>query len=79
MLTEQGDEFALKSVRSALKAMHRPQMIGKHPLASLQFVRARHNKSGRPADLPSLGITMREILRDAIEALRPVGFRPVLI
>lgn len=60
-----------KSVRSALHTWKRTEALGQHPLASLSIVETRRGAAGYPATPVGRGMAVRDVLRDAIEALRP--------
>ncbi len=58
-------------VRSALKSWHDVRKLGAHPLTRLAIVAGRM-ADNNAADSPlGRGAALREVLRDAIEALRP--------
>ncbi len=65
-----------KSIRSALQAWKRSETLGEHPLAELRIVAERRVAAGY-ADTPiGRGVALRDILREAIEALRPATRQP---
>jgi hypothetical protein len=68
---EHDDPLNRKSVRSALQSWVNSQKLGEHPLARLNVVEIRRRVAGY-ADTPTgRGVALRDVLRDAIETLRP--------
>ncbi|MFN8475244.1 MAG: kelch repeat-containing protein [Anaerolineae bacterium] len=65
-----------KSVRSALQAWKRTDTLGQHPLANLCIVEERRVAAGY-ADTPiGRGTALRDVLRKAIDSLRPNSGQP---
>ncbi|MBN2002010.1 MAG: tetratricopeptide repeat protein [Anaerolineae bacterium] len=62
--------FDCSVVRSALKSWHDLQKLGENPLTGLAIVAERMGKGGSQSRI-ECGTALREVLRDAIEALRP--------
>jgi hypothetical protein len=66
-----GDLLDRKSVRGALKSWNDSRELGRHPLACLNIVEARRLTAGYANSPAGRGIALREVLRDAIETLKP--------
>ncbi len=60
-----------KSVRVALRAWDSTKHLNTHPLTELKMVQARQQATGYSETLAGKGSALREVLRAAIEALRP--------
>ncbi|MEW5987406.1 MAG: tetratricopeptide repeat protein [Chloroflexota bacterium] len=59
------------ALRRAMKAWHDPQQLGEHPIAQLKTVANRHQTTGRNSAPAEWGLSVREVLRAALERLRP--------
>jgi tetratricopeptide (TPR) repeat protein len=71
ILHKNTDLFSRKLIRSALRAWDSSQELGEHPLVHLAIVKTRRRLAGY-ADTPTgRGVALRDVLRDAIEKLRP--------
>ncbi|MFQ5855571.1 MAG: tetratricopeptide repeat protein [Anaerolineae bacterium] len=60
-----------KSIRNALRSWSNAQELGEHPLTGLAVVEARRRAAGYADTLTGRGVALRNVLRDAIEMLRP--------
>lgn len=67
-----------KSVRNALQDWKRTEALGQHPLADLPIVAARRVAAGYPDTPIGRGKALRDVLRGAIETLRPDSGPPNL-
>jgi hypothetical protein len=68
--------FSRKSVHLALKIWDSPRELGCHPLANLNIVEIRRRATPREATPSGRGLSLREILRSAIEQLKPDDGEP---
>lgn len=64
-------EINIKAIRSALKQWNNLRYLSKHPLASLCIVTQRMHQKHREPDTYELGLSLQQILRDAIDELEP--------
>jgi tetratricopeptide (TPR) repeat protein len=62
-----------RELQQALKAWHLTSQLGQSELAGLALVEVRHAQAGYDASPTSYGLALRDVLRTAIEALRPQG------
>jgi hypothetical protein len=67
------DPFGEDSIRDALKSLNDQQRLKRHPLARLNLVRVRCRDD---SDAGERGAVLREVLREAIESLKPEGEEP---
>lgn len=65
-----------KSIRAALQVWKRTEALGQHPLAGLAIVEARRAAAGYPDTCMGHGAALRDVLRDAIDSLRPTSGPP---
>jgi len=72
------DAFSRESIRAAFRSWDSAQELNVHPLAELAAVRVRQQAAGYSHTPFERGLTLRETLRAAIEALRPDGREPEL-
>ncbi len=63
--------FNRQTVRSALKLWDRPQKLGQHPLAQLTLVKIQRQAMNRTEDDMGRGRTLRDLIRSALERLKP--------
>lgn len=70
------DPFSRLSLRRALKQWSNLVELGKHPLTSLRIVQQRHQAACREERERAYGLTLHQVLREAIEALRPEEAEP---
>ncbi len=70
---ESSNIFSKETLTDALKAIKNKDfpILGKHPLAALRLVRKQHGSTTSNADQASVGLTLRTILLNAIESLKP--------
>ncbi len=82
------DVLGRKSIWAALKAWDASQVLGEHPLARLRVVEGRRQAMGRGETPAGRGISLRDVLRAAIEELAydtgepdyvEKGWRPYII
>jgi tetratricopeptide (TPR) repeat protein len=82
------DILSRKSIRAALNAWDTSQVLGEHPLATLRVVEARRRAMGRGDTPAGRGLSLRDVLRAAIEELAydtgepdyaEKGWRPFII
>ena len=82
------DILSRKSTRAALNAWDTLQVLGEHPLATLRVVEARRRAMGRGDTPAGRGLSLRDVLRAAIEELAydtgepdyaEKGWRPFII
>lgn len=67
-----------KAVRSVLKRLDDAMKLGAHPLAALRIVDLQRAKANYPDDQLGRGLALRELLRTAVEMLRPNDGAPKL-
>lgn len=67
------DPISRRTLQQALKAWHSASQLGQHELATLAIVDARRIEAGYDASPTSYGLALREVLRAAIDSLRPDG------
>lgn len=60
-----------QTVRRALRALDLVERLGQNPLAQLQVVTIRRQRQGYLASVSGQGIALREVVLDAIDALKP--------
>jgi len=60
-----------KALRRAFRDWDLLKALGKHPLADLGIVRARHQQAGYTQTAAGRGLALREVLQSALEALKP--------
>jgi len=65
-----------KAVRSALRQWHSTQGLGEHPLAGLSVAENRRRLAGYRDAVVGRGLALRDVLRHALEALRPDDGEP---
>jgi hypothetical protein len=65
-----------KSLRRALRAWDSVGALGAHPLTVLGMVEARHQIAGYSDTPAGRGLALREVLRAALEAIRPADEMP---
>lgn len=70
------NELSHQSIRAALKSWSNLVKLGCHPLTRLRIVQYGHRHAGRPDTAIGLGLSLRAVLREAIEALRPEAGAP---
>jgi tetratricopeptide (TPR) repeat protein len=68
--------FGLDSIRRALKLLKDPQRLGTHPLTRLTLVRRHLLDEGYKDGVFGRGTALRDVLRGAIESLKPRGSEP---
>jgi len=68
---ESNNPFNRKSIRGALRAWDNSQQLGGHPLAHLGITEARRRAAGYQETATGRGVALRDVLRDAIDELRP--------
>jgi tetratricopeptide (TPR) repeat protein len=68
--------FSPDSIRRALKSLNDPQRLGNHPLARLSLVRCHLRGQGYKDDVFGRGIALRDVLREAVESLKPKDSEP---
>lgn len=72
----ENDPFSRKSVRQALRTWDNLPNLGEHPLASLKIVERQHRTRRRPDTPADRGLSLRGVLRAAIDTLKPEGDTP---
>lgn len=75
-MPESIDPFSRQSLRRALKHWSNLVVLGKHPLASLRIVQQRHQAAHREDREIAYGLSLHQVLREAVEALRPEEAEP---
>jgi len=65
------DPLDRQSVRSALRRWENSRKLGEHPLAHLDIVEAQRRAAGYADTTIGRGVALRDVLRDALETLRP--------
>ena len=70
------DPIARKSLRAALRLWRNSQKLGAHLLARLNVVEARRRSAGYGDTPTGYGVALRDILFDALRALRPEDSPP---
>lgn len=60
-----------KAIRSALKSLDDAMKLGAHPLAALRIVDVQRVESNHPDNQLGCGLALRDLLRRAVETLRP--------
>jgi hypothetical protein len=66
-----GDLFNRKSLRNLLKSWDLSKQLGEHPLARLKIIEQRRQEAGYSEKPIGYGIALRDVLKDAINELRP--------
>jgi len=61
------------AVKSALRQLKNLSALSQHPLADLCLVKQRIFENRREADVYSRGLSLQEVLQDAVNALKPEG------
>lgn len=64
-------QITRKAIRSALKALDDAMKLGAHPLTALRIVDRQRAKANYPANQLGCGLALRDLLRTAVETLRP--------
>ena len=62
-----------KAVKTALKQQKDLSALSRHPLAALRIVDQRMLQKHRESDTNGRGLSLREILLEAIDLLKPEG------
>jgi len=65
------DPFSSQSLLNLLKAWHKLQQIGVHPLASLKVVEKRLHAVKREDSAAGRGLSLRDVIQQAVESLKP--------
>lgn len=65
-----------KSIRDALRVWKRTDALGQHPLAASCLVEVRRIATGYPNTPLGRGTALRDVLREALNTLRPEGGPP---
>lgn len=78
VIDNSSDPFHRKSIRTALRAWNNVQKLGTHPLAKLAIVQKRQQEANRPNAVSNLGLSLRDVLRSAIEELRADAGEPAI-
>lgn len=60
-------------VRSALRQWQNLSSLGQHPLVQLQVVQTHHQIRQRSEEIKEMGRSLREVLEQAIESLKPAA------
>jgi tetratricopeptide (TPR) repeat protein len=60
-----------KALRRAFRDWDLLKALGKHPLADLGIVQARHRQAGYTQTAAGRGLALREVLQSALETLKP--------
>ncbi|MFN3983024.1 MAG: NACHT domain-containing protein, partial [Caldilinea sp.] len=69
-------QITRKAVRSALKSLDDAMKLGAHPLAALRIVDVQRAKANYPDNPMGCGLALRDLLRMAVETLRPDNAAP---
>ena len=73
------DLISRRALQIALKAWHHAGQLGEHELAGLALVEARRIQSGYDASPTGYGLALRDVLRAALDTLRPDTNQPDLV
>jgi hypothetical protein len=71
-----GDLFSPASILGALKNWHDLWALGQHPLADLVIAQARHRAATRHDTPSGRGLSLRDVLQDAVEERRYDAGKP---
>lgn len=64
-------QITRKAVRSVLKSLDDAMKLGAHPLAALRIVDVQRAEANHPDNQLGCGLSLRDLLRRAVETLRP--------
>jgi tetratricopeptide (TPR) repeat protein len=70
------DPLGRKALRAALRAWKNSPLLGELPLARLAAVERRRRDAGYSDSNVGYGLALRDVLREAIESLKPEGADP---
>lgn len=71
MATSQKAFFNRSVVRNALRQWNNLAQLGRHPLVQLNVVQDKHRRQQRDFSSMDYGRSLRDILREAIDQLKP--------
>lgn len=75
---QQADTFGDQSIKKALQSWHSLIKLGQHPLSQLKIVDLRRQEAGYGDSSRGYGLALRQVLRQAIDELKPKEPKPTI-